>query len=428
MNLTVQTYQPKVNYNQSFKSTATKAVEGFTDKVAAKLLARVTAGTALATMVMGSIHKAKECKPYYNPEDNCSKKDAADSAAIFKADLDEVVKLVQIEPDPTLKEEEPDIYETTKEFRDEISEKLTKTGRFKPTNIRHIVMYMKPKYVEALDMVLEARNNDKPINLGQFSGVSPEKTDALENILKAHNYGRTYRFDKDPDNLEEYFCETSTIIHGFYICGIKNPIDYLRRLLDATNKEGKFRLNADDIGSIIGSLTEDNIELFEDLFTMKNPDGTYRFDNAADRGHRSDIGEILHAATLYGKDMVKTLMYAKDKGNYRFSPWDIHFIPVIRKDGQLLDEILQQPGNKELDTQDITEVMYCSNNSYNKEKFNELYAIYKSGKPIGRYEQMTLYDIFEEFNPNVNSGWKLSDDEIHTVYSTIPNPERFFKE
>lgn len=83
MNLTVQTYQPKVSYNQSFKSFAAKAADkAFTDNVVKKL-ATVTAGTALATMVTANIRNAKEQKPYYNPEDNFVNKKAIDSVATF---------------------------------------------------------------------------------------------------------------------------------------------------------------------------------------------------------------------------------------------------------------------------------------------------------------------------------------------------------
>ena len=86
MNLTIQPYQQKsqkINCNQSFKAVATKAVKPiFTDKVADKL-ARVTAGTALASIIGTNIHNAKEQKPYYNPEDFFANKDAKSSADVF---------------------------------------------------------------------------------------------------------------------------------------------------------------------------------------------------------------------------------------------------------------------------------------------------------------------------------------------------------
>ena len=72
-----------MDFNQSFKAVATKAVKPvFTDKVADKL-ARVTAGTALASIIGTSIHNAKEQKPYYNPEDFLANKDAKSSADVF---------------------------------------------------------------------------------------------------------------------------------------------------------------------------------------------------------------------------------------------------------------------------------------------------------------------------------------------------------
>lgn len=84
MNLTIQTYQPKVNYNQSFKSSTAKAMKNaFIDNVAAKVTT-VAAGTALAATVMASLHKAKEQQPYYNPENNFSYKSAKESAEVFE--------------------------------------------------------------------------------------------------------------------------------------------------------------------------------------------------------------------------------------------------------------------------------------------------------------------------------------------------------
>lgn len=196
MNLTVQTYQPKINYNQSFKSSVAKAAgEAFAENVATKL-ATVTAGTALATLATASIYNAKEQKPYYNPEDNFANKDAKISAATFISESEGLeVDQISATPDINIIKKYASNGRTRNIAAAKIND-LLDSASFSPeivdkagNNILHIIAKLP---VDSARMLIQKSLNkgikiDSPNNAGQtplISAIKKFNTSKDENVRK----------------------------------------------------------------------------------------------------------------------------------------------------------------------------------------------------------------------------------------------------
>ncbi len=267
----------------------------------------------------------------------------------------------------------------------DIEKKLRNTGIYTREHIAHIIMHTKPETAKAIDMLLQAKNNDG-----------------------------SYRFRGKGNTV---YSDLGYIMRGLYTSEIKNPMDYLELLIDAKNNNNEYRFEAKEIAEIISSLSEDNVDLFNRIFNMKNSDNTtYRFDNKADS--YSDIGEILNATNLYDKDGVEMLVNAKNGDEYRFDAFNICLISGAGCAKDKLNVLKKLLEDVNFDQYHIHRIMTNIKTQQHIDKFNKLFAIYKSGKPIGEAGCIIPAKIAHELEDR-RLTYYYTDQQIDEVYQSI---------